>query len=230
MYDIEFENIEYQEQLDLEHEITLESRAYPHRKIVNNSSNPTGQKRLKRELRAEALTRLEEAARTVDDFKNVTDWWDRLDENRERKERYHEVSRGDNVPLDYNAAEDGQFFPRNLSKSIWKQIQKGDFIDAVYNCPYELHELVTEQYTSKVLKDLSEDNKEILYYIALWQYSTTKIAAIRGQTDRNIRKVRNTMLKRIQKKLYVALTDRQYMTAEEREFISNYIDKANNDR
>ena len=62
-------------------------------------------KKLKRELRAEALARLEDSARTQRDFENVIAWWDRLDANRERRERYHELSRsGDDVPLDYGAS------------------------------------------------------------------------------------------------------------------------------
>ena len=40
-------------------------------------------KKLKRELRAETLARLEDSARTQRDFENVIAWWDRLDANRE---------------------------------------------------------------------------------------------------------------------------------------------------
>ena len=54
---------------------------------------------LKRQIKEEALLRLEEAARTEEDFAAVQYHWDRRDSNRERKERYHEVLRGD-VPLD----------------------------------------------------------------------------------------------------------------------------------
>jgi len=45
---------------------------------------------LKREADREALARLEDAARTLQDFENVTKKWDALDANRERKERYWE--------------------------------------------------------------------------------------------------------------------------------------------
>lgn len=51
-----------------------------------------------------------------------------------------------------------------------------------------------------------------------------KAAAIRGQTDRNIRKVRNTMMKRIRKKLYASLIKRESITAEERDFLNDYVD------
>ena len=55
---------------------------------------PTSEKRLKREIRAEALKRLEEAARTESDFLTVVDEWNKLDRNRERRERDHENLRG----------------------------------------------------------------------------------------------------------------------------------------
>lgn len=56
-------------------------------------------KLLKRDLQAQALKRIEDAARTPTDFQNVIAWWDRLDANRQRKERYHEICRsGDDIP------------------------------------------------------------------------------------------------------------------------------------
>ena len=48
---------------------------------------------LHREARALALRRIEESARTEDDFQKVIEWWDKLDENRERRERDHETGR-----------------------------------------------------------------------------------------------------------------------------------------
>lgn len=56
---------------------------------------PTSEKRLKRQIQAEALARLEDAARTEDDFRYIVGEWDRLDRNRERRERDHENLRGD---------------------------------------------------------------------------------------------------------------------------------------
>ena len=74
-------------------------------------------------------------------------WWDRLDANRERRERYHELSRsGDDVPLDYGASANELFFPDMLNDVLEKQIRKGDFLDAIFYCPYDIHELVTEEY------------------------------------------------------------------------------------
>lgn len=191
-----------------------------------NSDEDSERKKLKRELQAEALARLEDAARTVSDFEKVVAWWDKLDANRERREQYHELSRsGDDLPLDYGAAKDGLFFPDTLNDVLEKQLRKGDFIDAIFYCPYDIHELVTEENLSDILLELSEDHKELLFLYAVRLFSSTRIAAIRGQTDRNIRKVRVTMLKKIQKKLLPALLEKakkqQPLTLLEKDFLAD---------
>ena len=182
-------------------------------------------KLLKRELRAQALKRLEDSARTLRDYENLVAWYDRLDANRQRKERYHELYRsGDDVSLDYGASEDALCFPDTLNDVLARQERKGDFIDSIFYCPYDIHELVTDADMSIILRELNEDHKFLLFLSALRQYSSTKIAAIRGQSDRNIRKVRNTMLKKIRKKLLAALTEKvqaqQPLTLLEKEFLS----------
>ncbi len=190
------------------------------------TDEPPERKKLKREIQREALARLESAARTAEDFRLVTEWWDKLDANRERRERYHEISRsGDDVPLDYGAAKDGMCFPDTLNNVLEKQMRKGDFLDVIFNCPYEIHELVTEEYLSRILRELSENHKEILFLHAVRAYSSKKIGEVRGQSDRNIRKVRNTMFKKIYKKLLPILTERMEkklsMTNEEKQFVAD---------
>ena len=197
---------------------------------IEDDSDDTGdeqpeRKLLKRELRAQALKRLEDSARTLKDYENLVAWYDRLDANRQRKERYHELYRsGDDVPLDYGASEDALCFPDTLNDVLTRQERKGNFIDSIFYCPYDIHELVTDADMSIILRELNEDHKFLLFLSALRQYSSTKIAAIRGQSDRNIRKVRNTMLKKIRKKLLAALTEKvqaqQPLTLLEKEFLS----------
>ena len=197
---------------------------------IEDDSDDTGdeqpeRKLLKRELRAQALKRLEDSARTLKDYENLVAWYDRLDANRQRKERYHELYRsGDDVPLDYGASEDTLCFPDTLNDVLIRQERKGNFIDSIFYCPYDIHELVTDADMSMILRELNEDHKFLLFLSALRQYSSTKIAAIRGQSDRNIRKVRNTMLKKIRKKLLAALTEKvqaqQPLTLLEKEFLS----------
>ena len=105
-------------------------------------------------------------------------------------------------------------------------LHSGQFLDILYDCPYEMHELTGNTFLSKMVKDLKMDHKELLYYLSLHLYSTTRLAAIRGKSDRNIRKVRDTYTRKLQKKLYRHLIQRKngggFLTLREKEFISLY--------
>ena len=71
---------------------------------------PKSKKRLVRETLAEALRRTEDAARTLEQFQGVIEEWNRLDRNRERRERDHENLRGD-VPLEFQTVPDPNIAP-----------------------------------------------------------------------------------------------------------------------
>ena len=187
---------------------------------------PPETKKLKRDLQREALARLENAARTADDFKNVIVWWNRLDSNRERRERYHEIRRsGLDIPLDYGAALDGEVIPYDV---LIKQIRKGDYIDVIFHCPFELNELVTDGDLSKILYKLSDDHKEIIFNTIVRNMSTKALSEIREQSDRNIRKVRATALKKIHNALLKVLLNRKEkgypLTMEEKQLIEKALD------
>lgn len=108
-------------------------------------------------------------------------------------------------------------------------LRKGDFIDAILYCPYDIHELVTEEYLSKILWELNEEHKELFFLCAVWLFSSIRIAKIRNQSDWNIRKVRGTMLKKIRKKLLPTLLDKaekqQPMTSLEKDFLEENMTK-----
>ena len=127
---------------------------------------PTSGKRLKRELRAEALRRLEDAARTAEDFAVVVEEWNKLDRNRERRERDHENLRGD-VPLEYQAVPEPKIVPRWLNNPAVRQLCSGNFLDILFDCPYEMHQLTANAFLSQMIEELSEEHKEIL-----WQHRT----------------------------------------------------------
>ena len=169
---------------------------------------PTSEKRLKREIRAEALRRLEEAARTESDFLTVVDEWNKLDRNRERRERDHENLRGD-VPLEFQAVPDPKIAPLWMNLPTFRQLCQGNFLDIIFSCPFELHELTANRFLSRLFLSLSDEQKEVLYYLFIRQYSTARLAAIRGQSDRNIRKLRMTIQKKLQKQMYEHLSEKQ---------------------
>ena len=186
---------------------------------------PTSEKRLKREIRAEALRRLEEAARTESDFLTVVDEWNKLDRNRERRERDHENLRGD-VPLEFQAVPDPKIAPMWMNLPRFRQLCQGNFLDIIFSCPYELHQLTANRFLSKLFFTLSDEQKEVLYYLFVKQYSTTRLAAIRGQSDRNIRKLRMTIQKKLQRRMYEHLSEKlekdYSITLREREFAEEY--------
>ena len=166
---------------------------------------------------------MEDAARTEADFTVVVKEWDKLDRNRERRERDHENLRGD-VPLEYMAVPEPGIVPRWLNHPTVRQVSSGNFLDLIFDCPYEMHNLTANKFLSQLVRSLSEEHKEVLYFLSLRLYSTTQLAELRGQSDRNIRKVRNTIRKNLQRKLYDHLCEKseRSLTLRERQFMEEY--------
>ncbi|NBJ99855.1 sigma-70 family RNA polymerase sigma factor [bacterium 1xD8-48] len=183
---------------------------------------------LHREARALAIRRIEESARTEEDFKEVIRWWNRLDANRERKARDHETGRS-TVPLEWGA--DELYFSDRPSYDmiLRRLLLVGDFIDFIFDRPQTIHELVTDGDLSKILKELKPHLKNMLYYLFLRDYSTAEYAETIGQTDRNIRGIRETALKKIRKLYTDVLTYRKEnrlpITIDEKYFLENGVRK-----
>ena len=204
--------------------VALELKLKPEEK--EELEETEGRKFLQRELREEALRRFEESARTVQDFKNIHATWDKLDANRERRERYHELLRGD-VPIDYQVDyASTTFVPRWRNDPMERQLLRGYFLDYFYDCPYEMHDLTSKEYLCQIIKGLKEEHKEIFYFLFLRQFSPQYLALMRGQTDRNIRKVRDTVLRKIRKKMNKRLLkmaeDGYRLDEREMQFLFNY--------
>ena len=182
---------------------------------------------MKRTLKAASLLRLEEAARTVEDFQSLVKTYDRLEDNRERKERYWEVAhkRNEILAMQWDAE---SVLPPPLDHPWWRELMRGDFTSVIHDCPYDLHELVSSRNVSQIIRSLDENRKEILYYRAVWQWSPQRIAALRCQSDRNIRKVYDVTIRKIRKELYNRLRYRYEndipLTEEQRIFVRGYIE------
>lgn len=183
---------------------------------------------LHREARALALRRIEESARTEEDFKEVIKWWDKLDSNRERRERDHEKGRS-GIPLEWGADEQYLSDRPSYDTVLRRLMLAGDFIDLIFDHPETLHELVTDADLSKILKELKPHLKNMLYYLFLHDYSAAEYAEGIGQSDRNIRGIRETALKKIRKLYGGILACRQEdslpMTLNEKYFLSNGVRK-----
>ena len=183
---------------------------------------------LHREARALAIRRIEESARTEADFENVLYWWDKLDANRERKERDHEIGRS-TVPLEWGADEWYLSTRPSYDMILRRLMLAGDFLDFIFDSPETLHELVTDIDLSEILQELKPHLKNMLYYLFLRDYSTAEYAESIGQTDRNIRGIRETALKKIRKLYGGILTYRKEnslpITIDEKYFLENGVRK-----
>ena len=119
-----------------------------------------------------------------------------------------------------------KIIPRWLNTPAVRQLSSGNFLDILFDCPYEMHQLTANAFLSQMIEELSEDHKEILYFLSIRLYSTAQLAQMRGQSDRNIRKVRNTIRKKLQKKLHAHLCQMQdkgkSLTLRERQFLEEY--------
>ncbi|XBX09824.1 hypothetical protein QMP26_18295 [Enterocloster clostridioformis] len=105
----------------------------------------------------------------------------------------------------------------------------GDFLDIIFDHPETIHELVTDADLSEILKELKPRLKNMLYYLFVHDYSTTEYAESIGQSDRNIRGIRETALKKIQRLYGGVLTYRKEnslpMTLDEKYFLENGVRK-----
>lgn len=239
--DITFDEAQQKLQIELEHfnEMDLEQELHP---IKDDDIQPEDEHpnktMLRRELRAIALKRLEDGARTVSDFEEVIKEWDHLDANRERKERYHEIGR-ENIDSKKDVAPLSIVIPAPINHAYWRQLMKGDFIDIISNCPYEMHNSLPDEDYSKIIYELKDDHKELIYFLYLRDFTTCQLAALRNQSDRNIRGVRSTILGQIEKKVLMILVDRQVenfpfsngnftngnLTMEELDFLARHEDE-----
>ncbi len=48
------------------------------------------------------------------------------------------------MPLEWGAAPEQVIVPEPIRHVFWKQVLKGDFLDVVFDCPFEMHELMED--------------------------------------------------------------------------------------
>lgn len=184
--------------------------------------------RVSEAVRREALRRLELSARTVEDFQNIVKWYDKEEQSRMRKERRYESLRGD-IPLEYGMCPGGAVIPGGSSCPTLGQLGRGEFDDLLLNCYFTVQDLTDREHICDIVKNLKPEHREILYFLGIRYYSTFLLAELRGQSERNIRKVRGTVQRKIHKKLFAALLDLQKSGAElthrELEFMKSYSEK-----
>ena len=182
-------------------------------------------KQLVRDIKRAALDRMEDAARTVEDFQAVVIQWNHLDDNRERKERDHEVKRNEEtIRLGYS---DGLIFPIPFLHPSWRQAINGDFLDLIFDSAEEMWQLVEDTDIALQLKELTRKQKEVVFLSAVRGCTPQQIACYKDKTDRAIRKLLAAALAYIRDNLVPIIwgqisTQAPDMTLAKRQFLDWY--------
>jgi hypothetical protein len=195
-----------------------------------------GKRMLMREAKHVAQKRIEDSARTEAAFEDVNRLWDDIEIVESWRIAKHEELTLSKME-DYELPERDRVIPAPFGHVWWRNLLNGNFIDVIFDCPHELHELTTSRPVIEFVEELGEGQKEILYYWSIRQWTPQRIAAFREQTDRNIRKVYNNMIGDIRRKMYMRLfpryRDGKPLTLEQREFCIKYweqLDDVQRDR
>ena len=189
-----------------------------------------GKDMLHRDARKIALTRIEDAARTERDFQQVIHIWDQVATIEQWRVSKQETQSMDKL-LYYQLPNRSVVIPPPFQDIWWRQLLRGDFLDTLHDCPYQLEELTTSRPAYDFIRELSDDQREILFYWAIRQWSPQRIAKIRHQSDRNIRKVYDNMISDMQRKMYIRLWPKYSanlpLTRRQREFCERYWEQLN---
>lgn len=166
-------------------------------------------KRLKRDLRLEALRRLEVSARYPWEFQRVIDTWNLLDANRQRMQRDHELLRG-NVPIDHDTDPSTvTIFPRYLNDPIRRQVQCGRFEDALADCVDTMQDFTTKEYARAAVCKLIRSHRESLYLLYIKLIPVKELAMLRGSSLQTVYRTKDTMLLRLRAAAHEALSAMQ---------------------
>lgn len=168
-----------------------------------------------------SVERRTQVARTVAEFDELIKEMDRLDRNRERRERYHEILQEEYIPGGEEFYS-GRIFPAALDSPESKLIPRGMFPDLFYNCPYEMHQLTADPFLSQIVNELSDLHKETLYLLSLQYLSVSQLAHMRDQSDRNIRKLRDKLQKQLYGHLLQKKQDGMGLSFREKDFLTQY--------
>jgi hypothetical protein len=193
---------------------------------------------LKRKARAEYLRRLENAARTLEEYREVVAMYDKLDAAREKREQRREVGKfesmyqiaiaGDKrdypVRLSYG---DGAVVPPPICHPYWRELMRGDFIGYIFDSAENMWQIIGDWQVGRLLRDvLTAKQKEALFLSAVRLASTEQIACYTDKTDRAVRRLIAAALENIRSKLAPEIKARLDgglpVTLEKRRFLEWY--------
>jgi DNA-directed RNA polymerase specialized sigma24 family protein len=182
-------------------------------------------KRMTRIAEAESLRRIENAARTTGEFQEVSEWYDKLDANRERKERDHEIlcETREVFSRDYT---NGTVIPPPLALPYWRELMRGDFISTIFDNSDEIWQVFGDWQVGRLIKELTVKQRDALFRSAVRQCSAEQIAICTDKTKRGVNKLIAASLDyirpRLAARIKARLDDDLPVTLEKRRFYEWY--------
>ena len=88
--------------------------------------------------------------------------------------------------MEFQAVPEPKIAPLWMNLPSFRQLCQGNFLDIIFSCPYELHELTANRLLSKLFFTLSDEKKEVLYYLFVMFYlpDTQEAIVSQAQFDR----------------------------------------------
>lgn len=178
-------------------------------KDVHLTQEDRSLKRLKRDLRLEALHRLEVSGRYPWKFQRVIDIWNLLGASRQRMQRDHELLRG-NIPIDHGTDPSSvTIFPWYLNDPIRRQVQCGRFEDALADCVDTMQDFTTKEYARAAVSKLIRSHRESLYLLYIKLIPVKELAKLRGSSLQTVYRTKDTMPLRLREAAHEALSAMQ---------------------
>lgn len=182
-------------------------------------------KRMTRIAEAESLRRIENAARTTGEFQELCQWYDKLDGNRERRERNHEILCETHEVLAYDYTSSA-VVPPPLAMNYWRELMRGDFISTIFDNADEIWQVFGDWQVGRLVRELTPKQRDALFRSAVRQCSAEQIAICTDKTKRGVNKLLAASLDyirpRLSKRIKARLDDDLPVTIEKRRFYEWY--------
>jgi hypothetical protein len=194
---------------------------------------------LRRKARAEYLRRLENSARTLEEYQEVVAMHDKLDAAREKREQRHEVGKFESMYQVEIPADDEHDYPVKLSyrggavvpipiqHPYWRELMRGDFISYIYDNADEMWQMLGDWQVGKLLRyAITAKQKEALFLSSVRLATTEQIGCYTDKSDRAVRRLVADALDNIQSvlasKIKARIDGGLPVTLEKRRFLEWY--------
>ena len=178
-------------------------------------------KYLTQAMLAESISRLEDAARTHDEFKNVIDWWNKRDKRIQAAfdKKFRPIA---NNTFDIGLYKEGDHRQKCLFNG--RNQHHEDLTEIIHSCVCQMHNLTDDGDLSRLIDKATDKQKAVFFPRAIKGCAPQKIAACHGMTDRNVRDIVDRTISKIRKSMYEVLIKRQAegisLTLQQRDFLN----------